>query len=109
MPRFFYFFFLEVFLKMRINSELDKKLWDMAEDESLREFFCNVGDNDWPNDIEAYLEDPEEAFGYMSIWEPFEYWDLADVMEEVRDRTWCLHNLLVKAIELASKQKKEKK
>lgn len=57
---------------------MDEKIKELAHQKALEHFFSNIGDEDWPENPDAFLEKCDsgclavELFPQMVVWEPFE-------------------------------------
>ena len=89
---------------------MNDKIKELAYQEAFKYFFCNVGDDDWPDDPDAFMDKVEEEEGAeceeveavelsfedengkcMNIWEPFE-WDYISTVRGLMDD--YAHNLI---------------
>lgn len=76
----------------------DKQLRERAEEMALAEFFCNVGEDDWPknpwdllNREELYSEDGDYC---LLVWEPFEHMEASYIVELVDNAVESYYNHL---------------
>lgn len=62
---------------------MDKKIKELARQKAFEHFFSNIGDEDWPKNPDAFLENCDdgclagELFPEMVVWEPFENYSIA--------------------------------
>lgn len=86
---------------------MNDKIKELAYQEALRYFFCNVDDDDWPDDPDAFMDKVEEdneheevdAFKLycedengkrMNAWSPFETYSICTVRELMDDYVYNL-------------------
>lgn len=90
------------------------KIKEMAHEEAFRNYFCNVGDSDWPDDPDAFMNKVDsqseeyecgaDELSYedengkcMDIWAPFEHHSISDIRELMADFETALINFYKKA------------
>ena len=77
---------------------VEDRIKELAHQKTYEHFFCNVGDNDWPDDPDAFIDKTEfrseedeckavelsyeDEYGKcMDIWEPFERYSVDSIVE----------------------------
>jgi len=101
--------------------EVNDKIREMACKEAFKHYFCNVGDSDWPDDPDAFMdkvesqseEDECEAaeLSYedengkcMDIWAPFAQYSIVDVQGLMADFETALINFYEEAKKLDTEE-----
>ena len=100
---------------------MNDKIKELARQEAFKYFFCNVGEDDWPDDPDAFMDKVEEGAEYeevealdlsyedengkcMNIWEPFEQYLISSVREMMDDYTYNLISFYEEAKKLEGRQ-----
>ena len=75
---------------------VNDKIKEMAHEEAFKYYFCNVGEDDWPDDPDAFMDKIEsqneececeavelsyedETGKCMDIWAPFEHHSISNI------------------------------
>ena len=97
--------------------EINDKIKEMAHEEAFKHYFCNVGEDDWPDDPDAFMDKIEsqseedeceaveliyddESGKCMDIWAPFELHSISNVRELIADFETALINFYKEAKKL---------
>ena len=92
------------------------KIKEMAHEEAFKYYFCNFGEDDWPDDPDAFMdkvESKEDEYGAaelqyedeknekrMDIWEPFQHCSIGDILWLMDDFETALLDFYQKARKL---------
>jgi hypothetical protein len=98
---------------------VSEKIKEMAHKEAFKYYFCNVGDDDWPDDPDAFMdkvdsqdeayeceaielsyEDEDGTGKCMDIWAPFAHHSIGDVQMLMEDFETALINFYEEAKKL---------
>lgn len=87
---------------------VNDKIREMAHEEAFKHYFCNVGESDWPDDPDAFMDKVDRDEEYecgadelsyedengkcMDIWAPFETYSISDMRELMADFEIALIN-----------------
>ena len=81
----------------------EDKIKELAHQKAYEYFFCNVGDDDWPDDPDAFidkiLEEDRDSIAVdlfdligegeigkrMNVWEPFVEYSVSSIVEFMED------------------------
>lgn len=100
--------------------EVNDKIKEMAHEEAFKHYFCNVGDYDWPDDPDAFMDKADQDEEYecgadelsyedengkcMNIWAPFEHYSISDIRELMADFETALINFYKEAKKLDAEE-----
>ena len=96
---------------------VNDKIKEMVHEEAFKHYFCNVGEDDWPDDPDAFIdkiESQNEECEYeavelscddengkcMDIWAPFERHSISDIQGLMEDFETALINFYEEARKL---------
>ncbi len=75
-----------------LPEDVREQLRENAEKTAEMHFFCNVDEEDWPDDVWAKLLDAGDSYcdvtevtGGAVVWEPFENYPAKNLLREMED------------------------
>lgn len=100
---------------------VNDKIKEMAHEEAFKHYFCNVGEDSWPDDPDAFMDKidsqseeyeceavelmyEDESEKSMDIWAPFELYSISDVRGLIADFETTLINFYEEAKKLDTEE-----
>ena len=87
--------------------EVNDKIKEMAHEEAFKHYFSNIGDSDWPDDPDAFMDKADQNEEYedkngkcMNIQAPFEHHSISDIRVLMADFETALINFYNEAKKL---------
>lgn len=89
--------------KTGLPKETQEKLEKLCLNTALSKVFCNVGEEDWPENVLELLENgsayDEKTKKEAIIWKPYEDYDTDDLLDKIEEEKESAWYLVMKTLE----------